>query len=1042
MNLSLLHALLILASPTAAHASDAPVDAAVTDAKLTDLAALSIQDQSITKLKKLLHQYKGSPQEADLLSRLADLTLQRSGITFRISEGTSVKSKSPLYMNSLLEGIRVYSELLKKFPNYSGAAAAIFKRGKAYKELGKIKEATLDFQELDQRFHDFESLDSALLDLADFAQDANHHAEALIYLAKIEKIAGSEYYPVALHRTAWSHYNLKQYPSAIDYLQKEINFYFDRLTANSHAETAFLEGAFNDLALFEFETFNQKTTSGSMAPVLDLIQKLDRNQHYFGTTVAKFSKLLKAYALHQDLQNLGHELMKRNIQSPQASEVALLLFQFHFERREFNHLGSILTDLNQMRKAAPNAELDRKIEVALSNSLTELHRLVIKNKAATELGTLLRPLTSLTESVSDLLGKENATALLAKYSLAETNFELGNFKQATLDYLELLNPAYAAVLSSKKLTTSSLTLRLLASRFQEIKNEHLIASPMIIRKASDPVSATSKVQLALIQEWTDWVHTSMRDLKPKAPVEEQQSWISFTLEAYKLGYEYLNRDTSMTGLEKFAFDFSQEKESETAISIVLDTLSLSQNWEGLYALAERINATHPWKAPAFAKKVQEMRADTFLKITLKTEDPALLLARSTSCLNEFEHSSISQECHILKAKSELKLNHLKEANDEITHLLSEVKDIKKRESLLLLRADARTQLGQMSLALADLTEYQKLTHFEDSKITQNLLQYYWFKRDQKHLSEIISNSEACKSKSEDFCDSYRVVQLLESGSQKHPAYTAEFKNTIKAPKGQIAIWALLALEQPKKLPFQDRLILLQRLAGSWENLDPFFQIHLFPVLQDRVKDALESIRLSSPGIAPLTSTPESIERRMKLTQDIDATFAKIMRLNWIELKIKGASELSEIYQRLLDDLRGIHTPENLLTPFVQKLAETKKAVQDLKNMSMTFPARSIASMQSPQDLLLSAEIKKEIPVHLWDEWKTGVMNNQRDYLFYLLSLMETSAPVLKANSSAIKGLALLTGNAPTEAYELIRAAPESAWKTSLLAMFQTGRGNE
>ena len=97
------------------------------------MAALSIQDQSIRKLESLIRQYQGTPREAELLSRLADLYLERSGLSFQISEGASIKSKSKLYSNSLKEAVRVITTLLKKYPFHPLANAAHFKRGKLTK---------------------------------------------------------------------------------------------------------------------------------------------------------------------------------------------------------------------------------------------------------------------------------------------------------------------------------------------------------------------------------------------------------------------------------------------------------------------------------------------------------------------------------------------------------------------------------------------------------------------------------------------------------------------------------------------------------------------------------------------------------------------------------------------------------------------------------------------------------------------------------------------------------------------------------------------
>ena len=98
--------LLALLMTAGAQATEAPVSA-----KLTDMAALSIQDQSIKKLESLIKQYQGTSREPELLYRLADLYLERSGLSFRISEGTSVKNKSPLYR--LIRNSRIFLKRAK-----------------------------------------------------------------------------------------------------------------------------------------------------------------------------------------------------------------------------------------------------------------------------------------------------------------------------------------------------------------------------------------------------------------------------------------------------------------------------------------------------------------------------------------------------------------------------------------------------------------------------------------------------------------------------------------------------------------------------------------------------------------------------------------------------------------------------------------------------------------------------------------------------------------------------------------------------------------
>jgi tetratricopeptide (TPR) repeat protein len=1013
-------------------------------AKLTDMAALNIQDRSINKLQSLLKQYRGTSREPEFLARLADLYLERSGISFRISEGTSVKTKTTLYSGSLKDSIRVLSELINKYPYHVQVPLGRFKRAKAYKELNQIKEARADYLYIDQHYADFPFLDSALIDLADFAQDANHHEEALTYLSKIEKMPGSGYYPIALHKSAWSYFNLANYQTGVEYLKKEINFYYDK--KDGTAEIAFIESGYNDLALFYFEAINKQASFASVDKAVDLFQDLDRTHKYFGTTTLKFARLLKAYTLIPQLDALKKRLISDFIKMPETAEVALLLFQFHFERHDYNNLAPVLVDLNKIRNSVQSKELDQKVESALAGALTELHKLVIKNKKSTEVGTLVRPLVSLTESVGDLLGDDNATALLANYSLAETSFELQDFARSTQIYQNLLNPKYAPILEGRKISQQSLSLRLISSRYRELKKEQLIPEKLTIRALSSKVSPASKEQIGKMKAWIEWIDQQVLSMTDKTPVEDRQSFDAFTLEASKLTYEYLDEATALTRLETFAFAHPDTQEGVTSISIVLDSVSKSEDWKRLYDTTQKVLAIKNWKEKTFLEHVTEMTASSHLKLTLMSDQPEVVLQRTQECSEKFKSVKTAektyQECLIIQAKTELKLNQPEKAEHELNQLMSMIKDEAKIKSMLLLRADARSKIGKMPEAIHDLTQYQTLTEFKDADITQNILQHYWFKHDYTHLDSLLKNKKVCSGSNADICEQYSVVRILDEGRDAGMKYQTVFKNTVKAPKNLVSVWALAALHEPKKLPFQDRMILLQRLAGHWENMNPLLQIHLLPLMQTRVKDTLESVRMSAPGIAPLTSDSATIERRMRLMQDIDMTFAKVMKLNWLEVKLKGASELAIIYERLVQDLRAIQTPEDLLKPFIQKGKEVNEAVQSLREMAMNYtPApvqakadRQIASSPNP---LLSKEVETRVPANLWNEWKSGVQENRRDYLFYLISLMESGNESFKGFSPILRGLVLVGGEAPTEAFELIKSGEESPWKATLLTQFQS-----
>jgi len=173
---------------------------------------------------------------------------------------------------------------------------------------------------------------------------------------------------------------------------------------------------------------------------------------------------------------------------------------------------------------------------------------------------------------------------------------------------------------------------------------------------------------------------------------------------------------------------------------------------------------------------------------------------------------------------------------------------------------------------------------------------------------------------------------------------------------------------------------------------------------------VESIKTSAPGIAPLTSDPQTIEKRMKLMSDVDLAFSKIMKMNWMEVKHRALGELVAIYERLYADLKGIQTPPELLKPFEDKIADLKKAQGQLQELAFDFSPKTELSK-----LLLSSDVRSLIPSEQWESWQDAVKKNKRDYLLHIAQSQEKDAPILK-------GLVLLMAGAQSEAYSIIESS--------------------
>ena len=972
-----------------------------------ELAAIHTQEQSIQKLRKFLKEHPGDSREPDFLIRLADLYFEKSGISFQYTEGESVMTAKKLYTDSLIQAADVLSLMLTKYPSHVSVADAYFKRGKANKELKHITQSRSDYLKILAIAPTYYRLDSALMDLADYAQDENHHTEALSYLLQIETNESSQYYTMAIHKAAWSYFNMNDFSHAIQYLKKEII-----TDQTKKSELPYLESAYQDLALFYFEAINKKAGFANVIDAVALFQELShdqvdsKNRPFFGLVLTRFSKLLKAYQMTAQLHELKSILIEKYKNLPETMEIAMLIFEYHFDRHEYTKLTELLGDV----------EFTPKYEQTISQSLNQLHQLVMKNKKSTELDQLLLPLVDLTEFLKNHLTTKNSTTVLAVYALAETSFSIERFATATHYYSLLLNPE---VLLPPSLSRNTLLIHLVSSRYQELKSMHLILEPLKIVMNSAPVIELKKNEQIAIQEWFGWV------FDPQT-VQNLDS-ISFQLEAYKMKYGYFDRKMAVSDLEQFALQNSSLEEARVAAAIALDTGAVSLEWKNVFEFTQKILLKKNWKDQKFTEKVQEMAADSHLKITLASTDAQEILTRAKECIHQFKDFKILLQCKLIQAKTWIALKQYTEAE----RVLSELRPVSLKnddlKTVTLMKADVHQKQGKLGLAAQEMEQFLELTQFKDAEMAQHSIQIYWFQRNYKKIQSLLSNPALCNGLTDQICEQYLAAMNIDQ-SLSASSYHRAFKQTVKASKNAIALWAIIALNQPQKLPFQDRIVLLQRLSSHWENVDPFLQVQFLNLMRTRVTDAVESIRKSVSSIAPLSSEPSSIEKRIRLLQDIDQTFAKVMKLNWLEIKIKTVSELQLVYQQLTADLKTIGTPDNLIQPFVKKQNQLSEAAQQLFSLAVHF------KMGSAQNTLLTAEVKEKIPTPYWDEWQNGVKQQKPDYLYYLISLRSQDE-----FSPLLRGLVLTTllrDSAATEGYELIKAAPESPWKGSILNQFE------
>jgi tetratricopeptide (TPR) repeat protein len=115
-----------------------------------------------------------------------------------------------------LEAIKLYDELLAKYPSYAYRDQVLYQKARAYDELGRTAESLKVMEQLVAENPRSRYLDEVQFRRAEhfFAHKKYHDAESA-YAAIVAIGAGSEYYELALYKLGWTLYKQEFYEEAL-----------------------------------------------------------------------------------------------------------------------------------------------------------------------------------------------------------------------------------------------------------------------------------------------------------------------------------------------------------------------------------------------------------------------------------------------------------------------------------------------------------------------------------------------------------------------------------------------------------------------------------------------------------------------------------------------------------------------------------------------------------------------------------------------------------------------------------------------------------
>ena len=901
-----------------------------------DQVALESQTSSIVKLQNLLKKYVGKRQEPSLISKLAELQVQKASIRFRIAHGAAHRSKKAINLDSyhrdMNDAIKSLNDLITRYPGFEEIAQSYYLRGKAYEEIGNKTLAIKDYLYLVKTFPDYEQTTSAYMALADFAIEANEHPKAITYLREVEKHAEDPKYPFAIYKLAWSHYNLKQIPQALSYVEKHVGYYNRRRAADPRgvlppADDSFRENMLLDSMVFFFEGYEQKDEHYSVAGSLEAFRKYESGP-VLGKMLARYTKLLRSHGYEQDLIRFKDMIMKEESKRPETLDVLVTVFDFQVGKRRYTQAQDTASDLIALHKQSPALEGWPKAEKLILDTADDLQKTIVKNKNADGVSQLSAVLVSIYDSFTKLVPDTDPRIPRVHYNLAETLFEIHDYELATLHYRWIVSHGK---FESKNLGAASVAdagLKAVGARYELLRSRGLIPQQI----SAKPISATQMKAIdPTLQEWVGWVDQQLK-WTPE-PAE------NFAFEAARALYAQEQILPATERLHAFAKTYPASKFAIPAASLVLDTAIASQDWEKLGALAEEFMKVKAWKDAEFAKRLFTVAADSSYKIMEKSyvaKDFPTTLQKVETFLKHYAASDRFADTLFLAGSAALESKNADLADKYFARLIAEAPKSGSVRAALLNRAKIAEDRLHFADAARTFKQYLRMPAVDGEAKTANAgairekaLTYAWLSGDQGELRDSLSQKTLCSNAEDALCDKYRALLEIASHGVDEDATHANYDRARRGVEANRGLWAIAALGNSKVLSFYHRMNLIRQVASAWDELDPLLKFALIPEISNSIPRAMQMTRAGVAIESPLRANPKWITHRVDVIKEVEVTVTKLMKTPWSRIRAQMVSELGGVY---LDFAKGITS-----LPLPKDLSEADRAAYDETIRKLVLP---------------------------------------------------------------------------------------------------------
>jgi tetratricopeptide (TPR) repeat protein len=580
------------------------------------------ENKAVESLQKLIKSKKpGSPENADLLYRLAELYMRRSksGRFFDMNANSAVVKMSPFPVpnergaDAVKRAIAIYTRIEKESPRFREMDSVLFNNAFAYQQIGNHKEAAAIFTRLVEKFPKSPLIADGTLALGELLYEQGKFPQALEQFLKLEKAPKSRVYSYGMYKAAWSYYNMKDADSGTKRLLTVIKnnppLQEGQVPSNRHN---LRKEALRDLTIFVGDSY----PADKLYP---FFEKITQNSE-LGPAMIDLAKLYESHSRQKEMGIFLGEFIDKNPTNSHLVKAHLYLVEAYEELKQRDKVVSHLRAASDLCKStSPWREVqkpedtgeycDKDFRHESLDIAKKWWEIWLKNKQNMAFSDLTQ------KSFRLILDNEDTAKPDVKthFALAELLFQLGKYDEAGREY------------------------KFVGDRAQEPTLQHdanygaLYAVEKSLDKAKDKDLARDALRKELATNYLT-----------KHPNGKYALNVRFKLG--HIAYEESNFPEAEKWLKQIADSNKDPELKKKSEDLMLDMLNMKKDYAGLQKLTKKIIATSATEdRKKGMTKILEESSFAEIQEFSKTADPTLAARKLLDFAKDHENSPMAKD---------------------------------------------------------------------------------------------------------------------------------------------------------------------------------------------------------------------------------------------------------------------------------------------------------------------------------------------------------------------------------------------------------------